>query len=158
MENTEQDDKFFVVDGAKCMCDKGTIAATLKVTSHTKTIFNSVDSDKWAATEEDVQCKEGTSCFGSCKMKNNNPCTFAPVGQWLKPYEKVKILDKSAIIENSYLMCSVGGKITIKNHGQTAEINNTHVQKADARVMNVLNPFIDFEEFQADFDQNQYYV
>lgn len=55
-------------------------------------------------------------------------------------------------------MCAVGGKITIKNHGQTAEINNSQVQKVDARLMHVLNPFMNFEEFQADFDQNQYYV
>ena len=153
-KRTEQDDKYYVVDGAKCLCDKGAIPATLKVTSHTKAIFNSRDTDKWAATEEDLQFKEGSSCFGSCKVKNNNPCTFAPAGKWQKPREKLKIMEKSALIETSYLMCSVGGKITIKHHGQSVKIGNSNLQRANPELMNQILPGLDLQEFQAEYDEN----
>lgn len=146
-KRTEQDDKYYVVDGAKCLCDKGVTPATLKVNSHTKAIFNSRDKDKWIATVEDLQFKEGVSCFGSCKMKNNNPCSFAPAGKWLKPYEKLKVMDKPALLETSYLMCSVGGKITIKYHGQSVKIGNSNLQRADAEMMNQILPGLDLQEF-----------
>ena len=156
-KRTEQDNKYYVVDSAKCLCDKGTIPATLKVTSHTKAIFNSKDTDKWVATEEDLQFKEGASCFGSCKVKNNNPCTFAPAGKWQKPREKLKVMEKSALLETSYLMCSVGGKITIKHHGQSVKIGNSNLQRANAELMNQILPGLDLQEFQAEYDENQYY-
>jgi hypothetical protein len=151
-KRTEQDNKYYVVDGAKCLCDKGTIPATLKVTSHTKTIFNSKDKDKWTATSEDLQFKEGASCFGSCKVKNNNPCSFAPAGKWLKPYEKLNIMEKTAILETSYLMCSVGGKITIQHHGQSVKIGNSNLQRADAELMNQILPGLDLQNIQAEYD------
>ncbi|GAA4166625.1 hypothetical protein GCM10022217_40710 [Chryseobacterium ginsenosidimutans] len=158
-KQTEHEDKFFVVDGAKCLCDKGLNPATLKVTSHSKTIFNSRNNDeKHTATLEDVQFKEGNSCFGSCKVKNNNPCAFVPVGKWKKPYEKLKIMDKEAIIEISYLMCSVGGKITIQHHGQSVKMGSNNIQKADAELLNQVLPGLDFEEFQSEYDENRYYL
>jgi len=156
---TEQDDKFYVVDGAKCVCDKGMIPATLKVTSHSKTIFNSCENnEKYTATLEDVQFKEGSACFGNCKVKNNNPCAFVPAGNWKKPYEKLKIMDKAALTEISYLMCSVGGKITVHHHGQSVKMGSNNVQKADAELLNQVIPGISFEDFQGEYDDNQYYL
>lgn len=156
---TEHEDKFYVVDGGKCVCDKGTIPATLKVTSHSKAIFNSTSNhEKHVATLEDVQFKEGSSCFGSCKVKNSNPCAFVPAGKWKKSYDKLKIMDKEALLEISYLMCSVGGKITVKHHGQSVIMGSNNVQKADAELLNQVLPGLDFEEFQAEFDENQYYL
>lgn len=158
-KRTEHEDKFYVVDGAKCLCDKGTISATLKVTSHSKTIFNSSsNNEKYTATLEDIQFKEGSSCFGNCKVKNKNPCTFAPVEKWQKPYRKLKIMDKEALIEISYLMCSISGKITIKHHGQSVIIGSNNVQKADAELLNQVMPGLSFEEFQSEYDENQYYL
>jgi len=156
-KRTEQDNKYYVVDGAKYLCDKGLAPATLKVTSHTKAVFNSRDKDKWAATVDDLQFQEGAACFGNCKVKNNNPCTFAPAGKWLKPYERLKIMEKSALLETSYLMCSVGGKITVKYHGQNVKIGNSNLQRADAEMMNQILPGLDLQEFQAEEDENQYY-
>ncbi len=156
-KRTEQDNKYYVVDGAKCLCDKGATPATLKVTSQSKVVFNSKYENKWSATVEDLQFKEGTSCFGSCKVKNNNPCAFAPVGKWQKPYEKMKIMEKSALLETSYLMCSAGGKITIKHHGQSVKIGNSNLQRADAEMMNQILPGLDLQELQAEYDENQYY-
>lgn len=158
-KRTEHEDKFYVVDGAKCLCDKGTVPATLKVTSHSKTIFNSSgDNEKHTATLEDIQFKESNSCFGSCTVKNNNPCAFVPYGKWKKPYEKLKIMDKEALIEISYLMCSVGGKITIKHHGQSVKMGSNNVQKGDAELLNQIMPGLNFEEFQGEYDDNQYYL
>lgn len=153
----EQEDKYFIVDGSQCSCNKGNKIATLKVISHSKVVFNSNQSDKWVATEEDVHFKEGTSCFGICSI-NNNPCYFSPTGKWQNVYNKLKILDKATIIENSYIMCSMGGKITIKNHGQISEISNRHIQKADTFLINMICPMIDFGEIQEEQDENQYYI
>lgn len=158
-KRTEHENKFYVVDGAKCLCDKGTIPSTLKVTSHSKTIFSSRNKDeKHVGTLEDVQFKEGSSCFGNCKVKNNNPCAFVPAGKWKKPYEKLKIMDKEALIETSYLICSVGGKITVKHHGQSVIMGSNNVQKANAELMNQVMLGVNFEEFQAEYDDNQYYL
>ncbi len=151
-------EEYFIVDGAKCLCDKGTIPATLKVNSHTKSIFNSKGNDKWAATLEDVQFKEGNSCFGNCTVKNNNLCTFSPAGVWQKPFEKVKVMDKKVLVESSFLMCAVGGKISIQHHGQTILLGSNNVQKSDAELLNQVMPGINFEEFQAEYDDNQYYL
>lgn len=158
-KRTEQDDKFYVVDGAKCVCDKGTIPAVLKVTSQSRTIFNSrKNNEKYVATLEDKDFREGSSCFGSCKIKNNNPCAFVPAGNWKKPYEKLKIMDKAALTEISYLMCSVGGKITVHHHGQSIKMGINNVQKADAELINQVVPGINFEDFQGEYDDNQYYI
>ncbi|WP_267404184.1 MULTISPECIES: PAAR-like protein [unclassified Chryseobacterium] len=158
-QRIEHENKFYVVDGAKCVCDKGAVPATLKVTSHSKTIFSSRNNDeKFVGTLEDVQFKEGNSCFGSCTAKNNNPCAFVPAGKWKKPYEKMKIVNKQALLEISYLMCSVGGKITVQHHGQSVIMGSNNVQKADAELMNQVMPGINFEEFQGEYDENQYYL
>ncbi|WP_160137457.1 PAAR-like protein [Chryseobacterium sp. c4a] len=151
-------EEYFIVDGAKCLCDKGTIPATLKVNSHTKSIFNSKGNDKWAATLEDVQFKEGNSCFGSCAVKNNNPCTFSPAGLWQKPFEKTKVMDKKVLVESSFLMCVIGGKISVQHHGQTILLGSNNIQKSDAELLNQVMSGINFEEFQAEYDDNQYYL
>lgn len=158
MIQEDQEDKFFVVNGAICGCNQGSKVATLKVYSHSKTVFNSNQSDKWVATEEDFQFKEGKSCFGTCKIKNNNPCFLIPAGKWQNVYDKLKVLDKATVIENSYLMCATGGKITIKNHGQISEISNYHIQKANPSLIKILCPMLHLEEIQEEQDENQYYI
>ena len=63
-------------------------------------------------------------------------------------------MEKSALIETSYLMCSVGGKITIKHHGQSVKIGNSNLQRANAELMNQILPGLDLQEFQAEYDEN----
>lgn len=67
-------------------------------------------------------------------------------------------MDKEALIEISYLICSVGGKITVKHHGQSVIMGSNNVQKANAKLMNQVMLGVNFEEFQAEYDDNQYYL
>lgn len=151
-------EEYFIVDGAKYFCDKGTVPATLKVSSQTKSIFNSKGNDKWAATLEDVQFKEGNSCFGSCAVKNSNPCTFSPAGLWQKPFEKVRVMDKKVLVESSFLMCAMGGKISVQHHGQTIKVGKSNLQRADSELLNQVLPGLSLQEHKAEFDNPQYYI
>lgn len=151
-------EEYFIVDGAKCLCDRGTLPATLKVNSHTKSIFNSMDSDRWVATLEDIQFQEGNSCFGNCAANNNSFCSFTPVGLWQKPFEKVKVIDKKVLVESSFLMCALGGKISIEHHGQTIKIGKSNLQRADPEILNQVLPGLNLQEYKAEVDNPQYYI
>lgn len=159
MSNTEHNGKHFVIQKGKAMCDKGTSFPNFKVTSHQKHYWNDADGkeDYLAVTEDDVQFNPVAVPFGNCSVKNGQPCSFAPVGKWEKSREKLKIMEKSALLETSYLMCSVGGKITIQHHGQSVKIGNSNLQRADAELMNQILPGLDLQEIQAEEDENQYY-
>lgn len=149
-KSSEHEGKYFVIPRGKAMCDKGTTFPNFKVTSHQKHYWNDADgqADYLAVTEDDLTFNPPAASFGSCSVKNGNPCTFAPAGKWQKPYEKVKVMGKSCLTEASELMCTIGGKITVMKHGQQSEAGKSNVKKAEPREQHVYNPLMDFEEFQ----------
>jgi hypothetical protein len=63
-------------------------------------------------------------------------------------YEKTKVMNKSCLSEISELMCSTGGKITIKEHGQTSVMNRQNITLADPGTYQMINPFLDLKESQ----------
>lgn len=158
--STEHDGKYFVIPKGKAMCDKGTQFPGFKVTSHQKHYWNDENGepDYLAVTEDDVMFNPTAMPFGSCSVKNGNPCAFAPSGKWTKTYEKVKVMGKSCVTELSELMCSTGGKITIFKHGQQSSTGKSQVKKADAKEQRVYNPIVDFEEFQEELDDENNYA
>jgi hypothetical protein len=139
-----------VVQKRIACCDKGAKFPNFKVTSHQKHYWNDEkgEADYLAVTEDDLTFNPPAMPFGTCSIKNVNPCTYSPAGKWTKTYDKVKIMGKSAVTELSELMCTVGGKITVMKHGQQSEAWKSNVQKADPREQHVYNPIMDFEEFQ----------
>ena len=149
MSNTEHNGKHFVIQKGKAMCDKGTSFPNFKVTSHQKHYWNDADGkeDYLAVTEDDVQFNPVAVPFGNCSVKNGQPCSFAPVGKWEKPYNKVKVMGKSCLTEISELQCAIGGKITVMKHGQTAEISKQNFKNADPFILSQINPFFNFGEF-----------
>lgn len=157
MANSEHNNKHFVIEKGKAICDKGTSFPNFKVTSHKKHYWNDADGteDYLAVTEDDLQFNPIAIPFGNCSMKNGNPCAFAPVGKWQKPYDKVKVMGKSCLTEISELQCAVGGKIIVMNHGQTAEITKQNVKNADAELLQHINPFFDFREFLDDLEMGE---
>lgn len=158
MSNSEHNGKHFVIQKGKAMCDKGTSFPSFKVTSHQKHYWNDADGkdDYLAVTEEDVMFNPVAVPFGNCSVKNGQPCSFAPVGKWTKVCEKVKVMRKSCLTEISELQCIIGGKITVMKHGQTAEITMANVRNADSRLMNMINPLFDFEEFRNDLEKKDF--
>jgi len=159
--SSEHDGKFFVVQKGMACCDKGSKFPNFKVTSHQKHYWNDEngESDYLSVTEDDLNFNPAAIPFGTCSVKNGNPCAFAPVGKWTKTYDKVKIMGKKPLTEISELKCAVGGKITVMKHGQQSAAGKSNVKNADSREQQVYNPIMDFGEFQDEVNQSdqQYY-
>ncbi|GAA3773635.1 DUF4280 domain-containing protein [Flavobacterium ginsengiterrae] len=102
----------YVCNGASCMCDQGSAPSTLDVKSQ-NTIFI---QEKLMATENDITFKNP---FGTCRKKNNDPCSPLIMTKWENPSDKMFGENKKALLENSKLTCNVGGKINITNSLQT---------------------------------------
>lgn len=155
-KSSEHDGKFFVVQKGMACCDKGAKFPQLKVTSHKKHYWNDEkgQADYLAVTEDDLNFNPTAMPFGTCSVKNGNPCAFAPSGKWTKTYDKVKILDKKCVTELSELLCAVGGKITIMKHGQQAEAGKSNVNNANSTEQQTYNPMMDFEEFKEEINQS----
>ncbi|MPS66296.1 MAG: DUF4280 domain-containing protein [Chryseobacterium sp.] len=159
--SSPHDGKHFVVQKGKAQCNQGNQFPQYKVTSHQKHYWNNEkgEADYLAVTEDDVQFTPPGPSFGQCKLKPSSggylPCAFAPAGKWQKTYEQVKIMGKSSVTELSELMCTTGGKITIKEHGQTSAMSNQNVQNADSQEQHNINPFVNFKEFQKENSDNE---
>jgi len=152
--SSEHDGKYFVIPKGKAICDKGTQFPGFKVTSHQKHYWNDEngESDYLAVTEDDVMFNPAATPFGSCSVKNGNPCAFLPSGKWTKTYDKVKVMGKCCVTELSELMCATGGKITVLKHGQESELGKSNVNNADSKEQHVYNPVVDFEEFKEEIN------
>ena len=157
---SEHDGKYFVIQKGMCQCDQGFKFPKFKVTSHQKHYWNDADgnADYLAVTEDDLTLDPPAMPFGQCKLQPTSsgylPCSYAPVGKWQKPYEKVKVMGHSCLTEISELQCAIGGKITIMKHGQQSEAGKSNVAKADAKEQHIYNPIVDFEEFSEEIVGN----
>ena len=148
-EKSEHDDKYYVVNGAKCICNKAenpNQQATLQVTSHKTIVFNE-QSDKYVATEDDKTFIPAVMTFGKCTLKpsssGNLPCSPQCAPKWSKTYEGTKVLGKNTLTEISELQCMVGGKITIAKHGQTDRVLLQHSENTTPLEVNAVNPAIE---------------
>lgn len=154
--SSEHDGKYFVIPKGKAMCDKGSAFPNFKVTSHTKHYWNDAEgsADHLAVTEDDLLFNPPATPFGSCALKNGNPCTYAPAGKWIKTYDKVKVMGKSCLTEKSELMCAVGGKISVMKHGQQTEAGKSNAANASSQEQGIYNPVMDYEEFQEEVNED----
>lgn len=159
MMSQEHENKHFVIQKGKAICDKGTQFPNFKVTSHKKHYWNDEkgNTDYLAVTEDDVQFNPPAVPFGNCALKNNQPCSFTAAGKWKKTYDKVKILDKSCVTEISELQCSVGGKIKILEHGQQAELSGQNFKNGNTIIHNQINPLVDLDEFVEGLEGDSFY-
>ena len=159
-KSSEHDGKYFVIQKGMCKCDQGFKFPKFKVTSHKKHYWNDAEGqdDYLAVTEDDLTFNPPAMPFGQCKLKPSSggylPCSYAPVGKWQKPYDKVKVMGHSCLTEISELMCAVGGKITLMKHGQQSEAGKSSVKKADSREQHIYNPIMNFEEFGEEINGN----
>lgn len=153
---TEHDGKYFVVQKGLACCDKGAKFPQFKVTSHQKHYWNDEQgqADYLAVTEDDLTFNPAAMPFGTCSVKNGNPCAFAPSGKWTKTYDKVTVLEKKCVTEISELLCSIGGKITVMKHGQQSEAGKSNVNNSNSAEQQTYNPIMDFEEFKEEINQS----
>ena len=154
---SEHDGQYYVVNGAKCICNKAenpNQQATLQVTSHKTIVFNE-QSDKYVATEDDKTFIPAAMTFGKCTLKpsssGNLPCSpqFAP--KWGKTYDGTKVLDKNTLTKISELQCMIGGKITIAKHGQTDSVLLQHSENTTPLEVNAVNPAIEMPKKEPAF-------
>lgn len=80
----------YCVDGAILKCTMGSASSTLRVEDHGLRLTNLP-----AAHDGDTAPNKNIFPFGNCKLKNNQPCSPAPVGRWLLP-------DEYAVIGSCY--------------------------------------------------------
>jgi phage-related tail fiber protein len=153
-QSSPHDGKHFVVQKGKAQCNQGDQFPQYKVTSHQHHFWNDSDgnADFLAVTEDDLQFNPSGSSFGKCKLKpssgGNLPCSYASSGKWQKTYEKVKILGKKIVTEASELQCTVGGKITIKDHGQRGQMSKQNVKSADSKTLRHINPLVNIQNYK----------
>ncbi len=117
-KSNEHDGKYYVVKKGTAKCDKGSSFPHFNVISHHTHFINGKEDDYLAVTDADVQFNPIAAPFGSCKLKHGTPCTFVPAGKWQKPYPNKTVMGNHCLTELSELQCAVGGKITVKDHGQ----------------------------------------
>jgi hypothetical protein len=157
---TDHAGKYFVIQKGLAQCDKGDQFPQFKVTSHDHHYWNKTGggADYLAVTEDDTMFNPTGPSFGKCKLKPSSggylPCACAPAGKWQKTYSQTKVMNKACVTEISELMCSVGGKITIKKHGQSTTITKKNIQEAKVHVHTELNPLLDIEAFQEDIEES----
>ncbi|WP_374461167.1 DUF4280 domain-containing protein [Chryseobacterium taeanense] len=153
-QSSPHDGKHFVVQKGKAQCNQGDQFPQHKVTSHKKHFWNDSDgnADFLGVTEDDLQFNPPGPSFGKCKLKpssgGNLPCSYAPAGKWQKTYDKVKIIGKKIVTEVSELQCVVGGKITIKDHGQRGEMSKKSVKNADNKTVQHINPLVKMQDYK----------
>lgn len=148
--------KYVVVDGAVCKCkfsEDPNVTDVLEVKSQKKHFANDKGANKkLIATTKDVQQTLKKNTFGKCTLQptsnGNKPC-MAVITNWQDFYEKITLSNEGKILtEASKAECPFGGpgSIEIFKHGQTAEVGEQQMQKADRDVVNQINPLIDLED------------
>lgn len=158
--------KYYVIQRGTCECNQGFKPAKFKVTSHQHHYWNDLNGAKeancLAMTEEDTQLEPSSETFGKCKLRPRyndfQPCIYAPAGNWEKTFMDVKIMGKNTVTEISELMCTTGGKITVVSHGQQSEVGQGNVNNTNTMEQQALNPMVDYDEFKAELDEEEFEV
>lgn len=151
-------EKHIVVQGAtvKCKFSVEPKTDTLKVKTQNKHYANDKEgSEKLIATTKDIGQTLEANTFGKCKMQplpfgQYKPCQ-AVIIEWKDFYKNVTLSNKGKILlEDSKATCPIGGPdcITIKNHGQKAEVSLQNILNANPFIMSQLNPLIDMAELK----------
>ena len=151
-------EKHVVVQGATCVCkhsEDPSKTYVLKVKTHSKHYANDMDgAEKLIATTKDIGQTLEANTFGNCKLQpmgsSYKPCQ-AVITEWKGFYEKVTLSNQGKILlEDSKATCPIGGPdcITIKKHGQIAEVSPQNIKNADKQVLAEILPGFDFEDLE----------
>jgi hypothetical protein len=148
-------EKHFVVQGAICECKFSVEPKTdkLKVKTQSKHYANDKDgSEKLIATDKEIGQTMEKNTFGKCKKQpvGNDylPC-MTNITKWSGMYEKVTYSNKGkGLLEDSKATCPMGAPdcITIKDHGQTAEVTKKNTESSKPEVLNEILPGVNFTD------------
>lgn len=106
----------YITSGALMKCDKGTVPASLAVLPTRTALFGGQPP----ATSLDKEPLLNNFNFGVCSL-TQKPClaTCRPV-LWRDTKDDFEICGGKALLDNSYIMCAMSGKITFITTGQLA--------------------------------------
>ena len=148
-------EKHFVVQGATCQCQFSVAPQTdiLQVKTHSKHFANDSDGkEKLIATDKEIRQTFKKNTFGKCKKQPSGndylPCQINII-KWSGVYEKVTYSNKGkALLENSKATCQKGAPdcISIKNHGQTAELTKKNIENSSRQILTEILPGVDFND------------
>jgi len=147
-------EKHYVVHGATCQCkfsESPQATDVVQVKTHSKHYANdSEGKEKLIATSKEIGQTMKKNTFGNCKMQpaGNSflPCQ-AVITKWSGFYEKVTFSNKgNPLLEDSKATCPIGGSdcITIKDHGQTADLSKKNIEQGSPEVLFELLPGLNF--------------
>lgn len=148
-------EKHFVVYGAVCQCQFSQAPQTdeLAVKTHSKHYANDADGkEKLIATNKEIGKTMKKNTFGNCK-KQPSGSSFLPcqttITEWSGSYEKVTLSNQGhPLLEDSKATCPMGSKdcITIKNHGQTADLTEKNTKSSSPEVLAELLPGLNLSD------------
>ncbi|MBS7232180.1 DUF4280 domain-containing protein [Flavobacterium psychroterrae] len=149
------DKKHFVVQGAVCQCKFSEKNQTdiLQVKTQSRHFANDSEGvKKLIATDKEIgQCMQKNT-LGNCKNQPSGS-TFllcvVDVTEWKDVKKNVTYSNQGkALLEDSKATCRKGlpNCITIKNHGQTAELTQKDVQKSDPEILAEILPGVNFSD------------
>lgn len=148
-------EKHFVVQGAVCQCQFSETPQTdeLVVKTHSKHYANDAEGkEKLIATNKEIGQTMKKNTFGNCK-KQPSGSSFLPcqtnITEWSNSYEKVTFTNKgNPLLEDSKATCPMGSKdcITIKDHGQTAEVTQKNTENSSPEVLAELLPGLNLSD------------
>jgi hypothetical protein len=134
--------KYFITDGAPCICKFGTAPGMLKVNSHRLMVIN--HADKKIATSQELQNTFYPPAFGSCTFYSPfiRPCSPVVI-QWSDFYKKMRIQGNAyPLMPESKATCAVCGApcIDITFHGQIEIPGPLHIKNATTEHQTDLDP------------------
>ncbi|WP_077084009.1 PAAR-like protein, partial [Porphyromonas gingivalis] len=100
--------KKYVPEGVWLVCDKGVKPSQLRSLSYSETVI----MGEHMCTRMDKVLAVNFDPFGACACCNGSPCT-APVIDWTHVTDKIRLGGNLLLLENSELLCSLGGRIRI---------------------------------------------
>jgi Domain of unknown function (DUF4280) len=147
-------EKFIVVQGATCQCNKSVAPQTDTLLVHTqlKDYANDKNGEKKRiATDKEIGLTLQKNSFGNCKMQPTGssflPCV-AMITKWNNVYDNtIMSNDAKILLEDSKASCAVGGPdcISIVHHGQMTELSYINARNANPVILAQLNPLVDVQ-------------
>ncbi len=118
-----------MVDGATLRCTLGTSTSKLTVPTHRHIKI----TGKRMANRADVNYEEQCiGSFGYCKISSPPPaCTYRVLVPWQDTQDDVFAAKQDAVLETSWTICMVGGKITVVSHGQGVSDTETAIKNIE---------------------------
>lgn len=149
--------KHFVVQGATCQCQWSVAEQTdiLLVKTHAKHYANdSTGKEKLIATDKEIGQTMKNNSLGKCRKQplgnDYMPC-FITITEWSGTDQKVTYSNKGkALLESSKATCEKGTPncISIKNHGQTAELTEKSIKNSSQQILAEILPGVNFTDLE----------